>query len=202
MKEKLLIAAFFLLWLRLPALVAQGNHPSNCPIKPKFDVVNNRTILVDCHGKTVSNQAIVQPTRQQEPSAAPMEQATIEKHIDPNVEKSQNEFLIWQNNYTRRIFDHQDTYTFFIFLIVNLLVLAGLYFAWIQFNATLHLSRHIQSASQPARTGASGDQTDSKAEDKPPATESVPWTVQQLKIGTDGIAISSSFIGLIILGFS
>jgi len=157
---------------------------------------------VDCHGKTIS-QAAVKPAAPEQGRSEAVAQ-TPEFRIDPDVTKSNNEYLIWQNSYTRSIFDHQSAYTLIIFIVVNLLVLAGLYFAWVQFNATLHLSRHIRSAPAKSLSAGSGSGDKSVAEASPPPAlrDPGPWTNQQLKLGPDGVAISSSFIGLIILGFS
>jgi hypothetical protein len=145
--------------------------------------------LVDCHAKVISQSSLQASVPAGTVSTS--ESITVQP---PQVLKSQQDFVIWQNDYTRRIFEHQNTYTVFIFIVVNTLVLAGLYFAWLQFNATVHLSRRIRNTSLP----------NSPQADKgtgPDLNQSAIAT-SELKLGPDGLAISSSFIGLIILGFS
>lgn len=161
---------------------------SPCAKHAEFDPATNSVRLVDCHDAVISSQSV--NDRVGTKTAGPPLTLQIPT-IDASVAKSNNEYAVWQNDYTKRIFEHQNMYTVVIFIIVNMLVVSGLYFAWIQFSATLHLTRRLRATSPLASDS-------SKGKDIEPAQ----WTTQQLKVGPDGVAISSSFIGLIILGIS
>jgi hypothetical protein len=178
----------------------QTQQLPQCPVSIKFEEKSNSTFFIDCHGDVVSRTAVHAPLKavtSETTGQVSQNSELAANSIDPRVAKSFNDFAIWQNEYTKRVFDHQDTYTFFIFMTVNLLVLAGLYFAWLQFKATLHLSQR----SRRSRTVTKSGITESP-EGKSEPNSSGPWEVQELKVGPDGLAISSSFVGLIILGLS
>src|SRR5258707_9449968 len=132
-----------LLLISVAACAAAQTKP--CPKTAKFDATTNSMKLMDCNELVVSQSTIKTADTEQSKLLASSSGELIA--IDPAVLKSQNDFAIWQNEYTKRIFDHQDRYTLFIFIMVNLLVLSGLYFAWIQFKATLNLSQRIRSDS-------------------------------------------------------
>lgn len=166
--------------------IAHSQQP--CSKRAVFDPATDSVKILDCHDKAVSQQAVKNVEKIAQAELTPAIQVF---NIDPSVLKSNSDYAVWQNDYTKRIFEHQNTYTVVIFVVVNLLVVSGLFFAWIQFNATLHLSRHIRASTRRVSKEAGNQEADTSS-----------WTVQQFKVGPDGVAISSSFIGLIILGFS
>jgi hypothetical protein len=125
--------------------------------------------------------------------------ATEDSAAKSQALKSNYEYAIWLNGYTRRVFENQNHYSMIIFGVVNVLVLAGLYFAWIQFKATLHLILRIRPVSKPVKKKATSEPD---LDDELPSESVNSGIFSQLKFGPDGVAISSSFIGLIILGFS
>jgi hypothetical protein len=169
------------------SLLPNAHSQQPCNKRAAFDPTTDSVQILDCHDKAVSQQSV----KSVEQNAKPATPALQALNIDPSVLKSNNDYAVWQNDYTKRIFEHQNSYTVVIFIVVNVLVVAGLFFAWIQFNATLHLSRHIRASTRRVSKEAGNREADSTS-----------WTVQQFKVGPDGVAISSSFIGLIILGFS
>jgi hypothetical protein len=173
----------------LVVLLASIAHSQElCKNRPTFDPTKDSVQILDCHDKPLGQTLVKNVEKGANPESALTAQAL---NVDPLVLRSNNDYAIWQNSYTRRIFEHQDAYTVVIFIVVNILVVSGLFFAWIQFNATLHLSRHFRTS-----TGRRSKETVNQE------TDSTYWTVQQFKVGPDGVAISSSFIGLIILGIS
>jgi hypothetical protein len=185
--KQMIIVCLVLGWVLSSRAQTSANAP--CPSTSTFDATTNSMTLVDCHAKVISQSSLQ--------VAAPADTQLTADLITgqtPPVTKSQQDFLIWQNDYTKRIFEHQNTYTVFIFIVVNTLVLAGLYFAWLQFKATVHISERMQ------HTSSAG----SIQPDKGAAPDLGQETIanSELKLGPDGLAISSSFIGLIILGFS
>jgi hypothetical protein len=121
------------------------------------------------------------------------------------VMQSEADYVVWSNDYAQRIFEHQIWYTNVIFIIVNLLVLAGLYFAWLQFRATINAHQAIHRSLAPSgQVPATDDQQEDQKEEAagPSAADASAFSNNTLKLGPDGLAISSAFIGLIILGFS
>jgi hypothetical protein len=167
-----------------------------CTVTSTFDPAKNAMVTTKCD--TIVHQSSVHPDIR-----SGKESSKDTAIVNNSVLQSEADYALWSNDYTRRIFEHQIVYTVIIFAIVNLLVVSGLYFAWIQFRATMHLSHAVKSA-LPQLTGkqATADTDQTLGQAPPPPQVSDPIPITELKLGPDGLAISSAFIGLIILGFS
>ncbi len=175
------------------SLLARGQ--ATCLKTQTYDPATNSIKLVDCNGTVLQQSDLNSVSPAQSPGVEA--EATEDSVAKSQALKSNYEYVIWLNGYTRRVFENQNHYSMIIFVVVNVLVLAGLYFAWIQFKATLHLI--IRPVSKPAKKKA----TSEPDLDDELSSESVNSGIfSQLKFGPDGVAIGSSFIGLIILGFS
>ena len=85
--------------------------------------------------------------------------------------------------YRSRVFEWQLTSSKVIFLVVLVLVMCGIYFAWVQFRAAM-IAMHRKAALEAAAKDAPN----------PLAT--------QFEVSSKGIVINSSVLGVIILGLS
>ncbi len=160
-----------------------------CTKTTEFDRSTNSIRVIDCKRKVLSQSTLNPPSKS----------STIETSsaVDPfytKVQESFAQYAIWQNNYTQRIFEHQIVYTVIIFVVVNLLVLAGLYFAWLQFRATLRLHQLIERSHPQAFVKQK--HAAKPGHEIPPAELDNPFPVNELRFGPDGIAISSSIYWL------
>lgn len=175
---------------------AQLNAPPPCPEHKVFNPSTNTLDEVDCHSKVLASRHI---TRVQ--ASAPETESSSEtaSSSDPREDKARVDYNIWVYDFNRKLYEDQNRYSFFIFLVVNALVLAGLYFAWIQFKTTLHLSERIKA--NPAAVDPDSP-VQPVASTPTPIEAPVLPSDSEFKFGKDGVAIRSSFIGLIILGFS
>jgi hypothetical protein len=90
-------------------------------------------------------------------------------------------------SYRARVFEWQLLSSRFIFVIVVLLVLAGMYFAAVQFHVALATAR--RNSKLPQKEGSEG---------APPAA---PFATQ-LEISAKGIVVNSSVLGVIIVSLS
>jgi hypothetical protein len=98
---------------------------------------------------------------------------------------SQADYAIWANDFRRRTYENQLVQTRIIFVVVLLLVLAGLFFSWIQFQHSLRMKA-------PAKGHTATDQ----------ATATGAPTDEEIRLGREGIVIHSAYLGVIILAIS
>jgi hypothetical protein len=204
------------LWLLLGSLPLMA-QPKPCPVTLAFDQVKNMMVTTRC-------QSIVSQTSLPSPTPGPDKTNT-----SSDVRKSNETFAIWSNEYTMRTFNDQTIFTRVIFIVVNVLVLAGLGFSWVQFRVTLRLSEVVKSSSSlqvvqntgtnpgapsaapPALAGppppaqsnsAPSEQGNPAPPEQTKQVETSAFPTSEFKFGPDGFAMSSAFIGLIILGFA
>jgi hypothetical protein len=116
-----------------------------------------------------------------------------------DIRKSNEKFAIWSNEYTMRTFNDQTCFTRVIFIVVNLLVGAGLYFSWVQFRIA---SKIVKPSSPQPHVPVASEQANQAAPEQANQVQTSAFPTTDLKFGPDGLSISSAFIGLIILGFS
>jgi hypothetical protein len=105
---------------------------------------------------------------------------------DPRVCQSNTDYTVWRNDFTHRTYESQMIQSWIIFVLVLVLVVAGLFFAWLQFQHSLHLKQVIKcSAAAAANTNA----------DPTPQPD-------EFAFGKDGVVIRSAYLGVIILVIS
>jgi hypothetical protein len=104
----------------------------------------------------------------------------------PSVQQSNDSYNVWVNDFRRRTYENQLLQTRIIFVLVIILVFAGLFFSWIQFQHSFHLKRVLHK-----RANATSDDAASPA----PAQD-------EFTFGKDGVVIKSAYLGVIILAIS
>jgi hypothetical protein len=102
------------------------------------------------------------------------------------VQQSNDAYNVWVNGFRERTYENQLFQTRVIFSLVILLVFAGLFFSWIQFQHAFHLKRVLSK-----RVAAPSDEATAAA----PAQDEVSF-------GKDGVVIKSAYLGVIILAIS
>jgi hypothetical protein len=113
------------------------------------------------------------PTPSNPPSLSPSPTAAVS--LSPNVLREQESYVIWSFQQSRKIYEWQHDSSIVIFVLVILLVLAGIYFAAIQFHYSL------------------GSKVGSEAK-KPEATE--------IDASLKGLKVKSPVLGVIVLAIS
>jgi hypothetical protein len=99
----------------------------------------------------------------------------------------------------RKVFDWQLLSSQIIFFVVIGLVLAGLYFSWLQFVA----DRRQPAARDAAAKGSDGPPDDSPdGSGRPEGSGVLARAMSTLELSTDGIKVSSPVVGVIILVIS
>ncbi len=181
--------------------------PAPTPCRNKPIVRDGELVVLDCHGKIIPPPPVdASPTPAAVPSSSdnPSDSSAY-NDATQRLALSSIEFNIWTNSYTRSLYIWQSRASIIIFFVVIGLVLAGLYFAWLQFQTTLHLARALPTAhpapppiETEAPTPPSPHSGEHAAEDSAPAAADRT----EFRIGKDGIVIQSSFVGLIILAMS
>ena len=184
-------------------LTASATHAQSqaIPQCPSVDA-DGRPVLRDCAHKTILQTKPAPPAVSQvqipisEPSSTGLD-ATMTSDPDYRAAAKQlalNEirYKLWTNDFAQSQYVWQYRASILIFFLVVALVFAGIYFAWIQFQATLHVAKSISKTPQEP----SGS-PESEAVADPPKAEA-----SEFRFGKDGIVIQSSFIGLIILAIS
>ena len=103
------------------------------------------------------------------------------------VQQSNDAYNVWVNGFRERTYENQLFQTRVIFFLVILLVFAGLFFSWIQFQHAFHLKRVLSK-----RVAAPSDEAAAAAT---PAQD-------EFSFGKDGVVIKSAYLGVIILAIS
>jgi hypothetical protein len=133
------------------------------------------------------------------PSSVAMQDPTTRKKYLESVGR----YYEYRGNgfdFRSRVFEWQLLSSRFIFVIVVLLVLAGIYFSAVQFHVALITAR--RAAEQPAGSpGASPPAAEAVVRAAPPDTK-VPSLATQLEISAKGIIVNSSVLGVIVLALS
>lgn len=164
----------------LPLFRASGcRGPSqSCGITPAFQ--NNKAGFVDCNGKftPLPDKAGIQSD--QNPSPAP----DLVVEMSPAVAKSNETYVVWRNDFERRTYESQLIQTRVIFVVVLVLVFAGLGFSWLQFRHAFYLNQAMKAT----------EGTDTNPEKDSPREE--------VTFGKEGVVIRSAYLGVIILGIS
>jgi len=102
------------------------------------------------------------------------------------VQQSNDAYNVWVNGFRMRTYENQLFQTRVIFALVILLVFAGLFFSWVQFQHAFHLKRVLSK-----RVSAPSDEAAAAA----PAQD-------EFSFGKDGVVIKSAYLGVIILAIS
>ncbi len=110
----------------------------------------------------------------------------VSSQDDPRVSQSNADYAVWLNDFTRRTYEHQLFQSGIIFILVLLMVCAGLFFSWLQFQHSFHLKQVIKNS--VAQFG------NANADPAPPPDE--------FSFGKDGIVVRSAYLGIIILVIS
>ncbi len=121
---------------------------------PSLDA-DGRPVLRDCAGKTIlqskpeGSQVQITIT---EPSNTCLDATTTS---DPDYRAaakqlalSEIKYKLWINDFAQSQYVWQYRASVLIFFLVVALVFAGIYFAWIQFQATLHVAKSISKTPQ------------------------------------------------------
>jgi hypothetical protein len=120
----------------------------------------------------------VQPVQAQVPASVPTDKDAL------RVRVSQADYAVWENDFKRRTYENQLVQTRIIFAVVLVLVAAGLFFSWIQFQHSFH----IRATRKRRGSHEAGGGTE-------PAGE-------RIELGKSGIVIQSAYLGVIILAIS
>jgi hypothetical protein len=138
---------------------------------------------------TVPSETAVQPKIskpvQTTPKSIPQTMPPAEAN-SPGVQQSNDAYNIWVNDFRRRTYENQLVQTRIIFVLVLVLVVAGLWFSWMQFQHSFHLKRVLKK------------QADATPDDVVPATPAQ----DEFAFGKDGIVVKSAYLGVIILAMS
>lgn len=102
------------------------------------------------------------------------------------VQQSNDAYNVWVNGFRQRTYENQLFQTRVIFILVIVLVFAGLFFSWVQFQHAFHLKRVLSK-----RVSAPSDEAAAAA----PAQD-------EFSFGKDGVVIKSAYLGVIILAIS
>lgn len=131
------------------------------------------------------------------------------------VAHSNDEYTVWRNGYLKRLYENQLIQSWVIFFLVLLLVVAGLFFSWLQFQHAFLLRQVVQSSAASQTASQTATQASTPAGTSTPAapTPTAPTAVQalppapaptqdELTFGKDGVVIRSAYLGVIILVLS
>jgi hypothetical protein len=119
-------------------------------------------------------------------SAKSEDPPTFAEPDSPRVRQSNDDYAVWRNEYLRRLYENQLRESWIVFVLVLLLVFAGLFFSWLQFQHAFLLRKVVK--------GSAAAQVD------PNVTASS--TPDELTFGKDGVVIKSAYLGVIILVIS
>jgi hypothetical protein len=161
-----------------------ADSPGPCKGVKTPTVQGGKPGFLDCN-KKFTPLAESADVKAQANAVAPEAQFPLDKD-SIRLRSSDVEFHIWQNDFDRRTFENQLIQTRIIFVVVLLLVLAGLFFSWVQFQHSFHIRHKIRSGSKSDGSG----------------TEAAEDTREELTLGKDGIVIRSAYLGVIILAIS
>jgi hypothetical protein len=129
---------------------------------------------------------------------SPTEVAMSDKDTKQAYLVSMQRFYEYRTNgyaFRSRVFEWQLFSSRVIFVIVVLLVLAGIYFAAIQFHVALSIAkRNTLAAARQAAEAASGP--------KAPPTDAPLSLAAELEISAKGVVVKSSVLGVLILTLS
>jgi hypothetical protein len=133
------------------------------------------------------------------PSAVAMEDpATRQKYLD--AVGRYYEYRLNGFEFRSRVFDWQLLSSRVIFVVVVLLVLAGIYFSAVQFHVALITARRTSERAAAAPSAPAATAAPSAAVEAKPAPPS-PFATQ-LEISAKGIIVNSSVLGVIVLALS
>jgi len=125
------------------------------------------------------------------------------------VTQSNDQYTIWRNGYLQRLYENQLIQSWVIFLLVLLLVGAGLFFSWLQFQHAFLLRQVVQSSAATQTATQTAAQAATPADPTAPApiaAQAPPPapapTQDELTFGKDGVVIRSAYLGVIILVLS
>jgi hypothetical protein len=164
-------------------LVSQANLPCNEGMTPT--VQDGQPGLIDNCTKKFT------PLKSPSPSATSQAEKNTALAVLPDndlvrVRTSQVDYLLWKNDFTRRTYETQLIQTRIIFVVVLLLVLAGLFFSWVQFQHSFHIRASARKRVEPPHQPPEGGTT----------------TSETFEFGKSGIVIHSAYLGVIILAIS
>lgn len=147
-----------------------------------------------------------QPTRQDPPAAEPEDRefslAPPAAASSPEPETRKREQAAWRAYYDYKIrglrhrgevYDWQLTSGKITFAVVLFLVMAGIYFSWLQFRSSLLPRPPAKAVSTVASAAPDAGE---------PAQSAVVMAVTEISAGREGIKVSSPVLGVIILVIS
>jgi hypothetical protein len=115
---------------------------------------------------------------------------------------SNAEYAIWANDFKQRTYEAQLIQTRIIFVLVLILVGAGLFFSWMQFQQSLNWNRHVKNNVRPV--GPLVGDKPAEHNDETPSNQDKDYepSPETIKLGKDGVEIRSAYVGVIILALS
>lgn len=175
--------SILLAFLVAPAiLLSQANLPCDKGKTPT--VQNGQPGLIDNCTKVFTP---LKPPAQSAPISgeAKAPAAALTDKDSARVSASQADYAVWENDFNRRTYENQLVQTRIIFVVVLLLVSAGLLFSWIQFQHSFHMKVRTKGNKATDQVAATGAHTD-----------------EEIRLGREGVVIHSAYLGVIILAIS
>jgi hypothetical protein len=139
---------------------------------------------------TLELKSLEDARRFYKPVAAVSDPDAIKKYDDAT--KAFNEYLITGYEHRKRVFEWQLLSSRIIFLVVNLLVLVGVYFSWVQFTANQR--RYLKTKTKQTPSNSMERISTEEAEEVQEIT--------QIEASLQGIKVSSPVLGVVILVIS
>ncbi len=166
-----------------PELMAKAAN-STQPSSPAAQPAKSNTAAAKSEATAAKSEA---PSAKSDAATAkPDAPPTFVEADSPRVRQSNDDYAVWRNEYLRRLYENQLRESWIIFVLVLLLVFAGLFFSWLQFQHAFLLSKVVKSSA--------ATQVD------PNATPNS--TPDEVTFGKDGVVIKSAYLGVIILVIS
>jgi hypothetical protein len=200
-----------------PGLEVPADAPADKSPAGILDRITRHDSLAAAQGEAVVRQAIPAPVTPwagtKLDSLVLHDSATVAELL--RTERDLCRFRSANYSYTMRVYEWQQLSSQIIFSLVVLLVLAGLYFSWLQFQDDLRhrdlvdrLRADLRRAPASAPAGTAGTAGDARAappgegKDAGPAAQDEVPAQHHVKLGTSGIEVSSSVLGIVILVLS
>ena len=142
------------------------------------------------------NQAILEGADQETAVTAAQQELA-----NANLVAAEADYKAWSYRNAKQAYEWQDISTVVIFIVVFLLMVAGVVFSWIQFREGMHnhplqaVASSVSTIAQPALSSGNGIHTASEVSIEKSA-------VTEVSASPHGVKIASSTLGVIILVIS